>query len=75
MPPDKLRGQHGGDVRSGSRIMFQTFDQSTDSSASSARVAALRDRLRAEGVDGFLVPRADAHQGETVAPRDERREP
>ena len=52
--------------------MFQTFDQSTDSSASPARVAALRDRLRAEGVDGFLVPRADAHQGETVAPHDER---
>ncbi len=52
--------------------MFQTFDQGSDSSASPARVAALRERLRAEGVDGFLVPRADAHQGETVAPRDER---
>ena len=24
------------------------------------------------GVDGFLVPRADAHQGENVAPGDER---
>jgi len=52
--------------------MFQTFDQGSDSSASPARVAALRDRLRAEGVDGFLVPRSDAHQGETVAPHDER---
>jgi Xaa-Pro aminopeptidase len=28
--------------------------------------------LRAGGVDGFLIPRADAHQGETVAPHDER---
>ena len=46
--------------------MFQTFDQGSDSSASPARIAALRERLRAAGVDGFLVPRADAHQGETV---------
>ncbi|MHA1530042.1 MAG: aminopeptidase P family protein [Alphaproteobacteria bacterium] len=52
--------------------MFQTFDQGSDNSASPARVAALRERLRAAGVDGFLVPRTDAHQGETVAPRDER---
>ncbi|HUS55615.1 MAG TPA: aminopeptidase P family protein [Thermohalobaculum sp.] len=52
--------------------MFQTFDQSTDSSTSPARVDALRDRLRALGVHGFIVPRADAHQGETVAPHDER---
>jgi Xaa-Pro aminopeptidase len=52
--------------------MFQTFDQSTDSSTSPDRVAALRDRLRAGGVHGFIVPRADAHQGETVAPHDER---
>jgi pyrrolidone-carboxylate peptidase len=29
-------------------------------------------RLVAEGVEGFLVPRADAHQGEYVARRDER---
>ena len=52
--------------------MFQTFDQTTDSSSSATRVAALRDRLRASGVQGFIVPRADAHQGETVAPHDQR---
>jgi Xaa-Pro aminopeptidase len=52
--------------------MFQTFDQTTDGSASLARVTALRDRLLTKDIDGFLVPRADAHQGETVAPRDER---
>ncbi len=72
MPPDGLRGQHGGNIHGGGGIMFQTFDQNSDSSASPARVAALRERLRAGGVDGFLVPRADAHQGETVAPHDER---
>ena len=72
LPPGRLRGQHGGDIHGGGGIMFQTFDQGSDSSASPARVAALRERLRAAGVDGFLVPRADAHQGETVAPHDER---
>ncbi len=28
--------------------------------------------MESEGLDGFLVPRADAHQGEYVAPRDAR---
>ena len=28
--------------------------------------------MRAEGLDAFIVPRADAHQGEYVAPSDER---
>jgi len=52
--------------------MFQTFNQSTDCSATPTRVAALREHLRGVGIDGFLIPRADAHQGETVAPSDER---
>ena len=33
---------------------------------------ALRERISAEGLDGFLVPRADAHQGEYVADCDAR---
>lgn len=37
-----------------------------------ARLAALREAMAAAGVDGFLVPRSDAHQGEYVAARDER---
>jgi Xaa-Pro aminopeptidase len=72
LPQRKLQGQHGDEIHNGGRIMFQTFDQTTDSSDTPGRIAALRDRLRARGVDGFLVPRADAHQGETVAPHDER---
>ena len=36
------------------------------------QLAALRGAMATEGLDGFLVPRADAHQGEYVAPRDER---
>jgi Xaa-Pro aminopeptidase len=52
--------------------MFQTFDQVADPAQGPARLAALRARLAAEGLSGFLVPRADAHQGEYVAARDER---
>jgi Xaa-Pro aminopeptidase len=33
-----------------------------------ARVALLRDELTARGLDGFIVPRADEHQGEYVPP-------
>ena len=36
------------------------------------RLAALRAALAANNVDGFLIPRADCHQGEYVAARDER---
>src|SRR5690606_37022633 len=37
-----------------------------------ARLAALRRELARRGVEGFLVPRADEHQGEYVPPRAER---
>jgi Xaa-Pro aminopeptidase len=53
-------------------MMFQSFEQPSDGAHGAARLSALRERLRALAVDGFLVPRADAHQGEMVAPRDER---
>ena len=52
--------------------VLQTFTSTSDPSQGSARLAALRARMEAEGLAGFLVPRADAHQGEYVAPRDER---
>ena len=52
--------------------MFQTFVSEADPSTGAARLAALRARLAMEGLAGFLVPRADAHQGEYVAARDER---
>ena len=53
--------------------MLQDFRRRTtpDTGARAARGAA-RARWRRPGVDAFLVPRADAHQGENVAPRDER---
>ena len=36
------------------------------------RLTALRDELDRQGVDGFLIPRADQHQGEYVAARSNR---
>ena len=52
--------------------MFQSFDVTARPEQGPPRLARLRDEIRAEGLAGFLVPRADAHQGEYVAPRDER---
>jgi len=40
--------------------------------ATTARVAALRAELQRRGLAGFIVPRADEHQGEYVSPRAER---
>jgi Xaa-Pro aminopeptidase len=52
--------------------MFQTFDNPSDPSTGPARLAALRASLTAAGMAGFIIPRADAHQGEYVALRDQR---
>ncbi|MCP5073921.1 MAG: aminopeptidase P family protein [Rhodobacteraceae bacterium] len=52
--------------------MFQNFTASTSPDTGAPRLAALRATMLAEGLDGFLVPRADAHQGEYVAERDKR---
>ena len=51
---------------------FQTFEDANQRAASPARVAALRAELARRGLDGFVVPRADRHQGE-YAPADEER--
>lgn len=52
--------------------MFQSFDSHATPEAGPARLAALREVLRREGLAGFIIPRADVHQGEYVAARDER---
>jgi Xaa-Pro aminopeptidase len=52
--------------------MFQSFEVNARPEQGPPRLAQLRARMQAEGLDGFLVPRADAHQGEYVAPRDDR---
>jgi Xaa-Pro aminopeptidase len=45
---------------------FQSFEEKTDKGNVAARLAALRARMAEAGMDGFLVPRADAHRGESV---------
>ncbi len=52
--------------------MFQTFDDASDPTLGPARVRLLREWLAANHLGGFLVPRADEHQGEYVAERSER---
>ncbi|MFC6638569.1 M24 family metallopeptidase [Sulfitobacter sp. JBTF-M27] len=52
--------------------MFQSFEVTARPEQGPPRLAALRKELTAEELDGFLVPRADAHQGEYVAPHDDR---
>lgn len=51
---------------------FQTFDDQSDASRCAERVAALRAELARRGLDGFIVPRADEHQGEYVPKSAER---
>ncbi len=50
--------------------MFQSFDTINDKSRGPVRLAALREELASRGLDGFLVPREDAYQGEYVPPHD-----
>ena len=51
---------------------FQTFDDANERDASAGRLSALRAELKRRGLDGFIVPRADRHQNEYVAPSEER---
>ena len=52
--------------------LFQSFDEPADRTQGAARVAALRAELKQRDLDGFVVPRADRHQGEYVPPSEER---
>tara|TARA_R110000824_G_scaffold390760_15_gene587929 strand:- start:27241 stop:29049 length:1809 start_codon:yes stop_codon:yes gene_type:complete len=52
--------------------MFQTYDDTANPALGAERAARLRDELARRGLDGFLIPRADEHQGEYVPPHAER---
>jgi len=52
--------------------MFQSFDETARPEQGPPRLAQLRAVMAAEGLSGYLVPRADAFQGEYVAPCDDR---
>src|SRR6202049_3254769 len=51
---------------------FQTYDDQTDAATVAPRLATLRAELAKRGLDGFIVPRSDEHQGEYVPKRAER---
>lgn len=51
---------------------FQSFADASSSHDSATRIAALREELTRQNLDGFLVPRADAHQNEYVPKSAER---
>ncbi len=46
--------------------MFQNFTETADPTKGAERAALLRARLKELRLDGFIVPRADEHQGEYV---------
>lgn len=52
--------------------MFQTYEDSANPALGKTRAAKLREELGRRGLDGFLIPRADEHQGEYVPPHAER---
>ena len=52
--------------------MFQNFNATTSPETAKERIAAIRDEMAKEKLDAFLIPRADAHQGEYVSARDNR---
>lgn len=51
---------------------FQSFATRTSPRTVAPRLAALRAEIARAGLDGFLIPRADAHRGESVPPGDAR---
>jgi Xaa-Pro aminopeptidase len=52
--------------------LFQSFTETARPEQGPPRLARLRRAMTEAGLVGFLVPRADAHQGEYVAPCDDR---
>jgi Xaa-Pro aminopeptidase len=52
--------------------MFQSFVDTAQPEQGPTRLTSLRNVMEQENVDGFLIPRADVHQGEYVAARDDR---
>ena len=51
---------------------FQNFDDLSDPATVAPRLHLLRAELVRRGLDGFIVPRSDEHQGEYVPKRAER---
>ena len=50
-----------------SKAVYQSFEASSEPDKGPERLIMLRDQMRKSGIDAFLIPRADVHQGEYVA--------
>ncbi len=53
-------------------MMFQSFSEKSNPEQGAPRLKLLRAVMKTAELDGWLVPRADVHQGEYVAPGNER---
>lgn len=51
---------------------FQSFDVTTSPAQGAGHVAALRAQMKAQGLDGFIVPHEDEHQNEYLPDANER---
>src|SRR5471030_3312170 len=51
---------------------FQSYDDVSDAATCAPRLQALRAELAKRGLDGFVVPHSDEHQGEYLPARAER---
>ncbi|MEM7120875.1 MAG: aminopeptidase P family protein [Pseudomonadota bacterium] len=69
-PDDELIGE----LKALKEVMAADHEDGLDAGppAPAWRLQALREELERRGVDGFLIPRADQHQGEYVAARSNR---
>ena len=52
--------------------MYQNFATTARPEQGPPRLAKLRERMQAQGLDGWIVPRGDTWRGENVRARDER---
>ncbi len=52
--------------------MRQTFDESTDPSFGPRHVPLIRQAMKAQGLDGFLIPHEDEHQNEYLPEANDR---
>ncbi len=57
---------------SAATAVFQSFEERAHPEKVAPRLAALRAEMQKAKVDAFLVPRADAHRGESVPPSEAR---
>eukprot|EP01037_Dinobryon_pediforme_P013757 gene13757-13874_t len=54
------------------KAVFQSFEDESSPLEGAGRVALLRAEMKRQAIDGFIIPRADEHQNEYVAPNSER---